>query len=198
MVLDCQNFVAADYAQGSNLAGVHDGQNLVALTNPSAPLTVDGSALNVGDKVVLAAQTDSVENGYYELTVQGNSIDQQWVLTRVNPGLCLTNCMAYFIKSGEVLAESLWIMESSDNPITPGASQLTFTRKSVVPSAGPCSNIAQLTDNTSGTASDILAVTGDTSAGDESGPINNNFASNGAKINAILQCLEDLGLMAAP
>jgi hypothetical protein len=198
MVLVCQNFVAADYAQGANLAGVSNGGSLVALTNPSAALAVDGATLSVGDKVVLAAQADPVENGYYELTMQGNNIDQQWVLTRVDPGLCLTNCMAFFIKSGETLAESLWILEGGAEPVTPGASSLVLNRVSVVPASGPCVNIVQLTDSTGGVASDTLAATTDTSASDQSGPINNNFASNGAKINAVLQCLIDLGLMAAP
>lgn len=198
MVLVCQNFVSADYAQGANLAGVANGLTLTALTDPSAALSVDGSVLNVGDKVLLVAQTDQSENGFYELTEQGNAVDAQWVLTRVDPGLCLTNCMAFLIKSGETLNCSLWIMEGGAEPLTPGATDLVFTRKSVVPASGPCANIVQLTDSTTGTASDTLGPIGDTSAGNEGPAINDNFASNAAKINGVLQCLEDLGLMLAP
>jgi len=195
MVVVCQSFVAADYCQDSDLAGVDNGATLSALTNPSAPLSVDSAVLNLGDKVLLVGQSNQNENGYYELTMQGNSVDQQWVLTRVDPGLCLSNCMTYFIKSGVELSCSLWMMEGGDDPITPGATDLVFTRKSVTPASGPCGNIVQLTDSTSGTPSNTVEqITG--SGADST--INNNFADLVDKVNDILQCLQDLGLMSGP
>lgn len=194
MVLDCQNFVAVDYCEDSNISNVDNGATLRASTNPSAPLSVDGSVLNLGDKVLLVGQTNQNENGYYELTMQGNNIDQQWVLTRTHPGLCLSNCMTFFVKSGDNLNCSMWIMEGGDDPITPGATDLVFTRKSVTPSSGPCGNIVQLTDSTSGTPSNtVVQITG---SGADS-LINNNFADLVDKVNNILQCLEDLGLMSS-
>ena len=78
-------------------------------------------------------------------------------------------------------------------------------------------NVAEVTDSTGGsTANTTLGAVGDTSAGDESGNINDNFAkvavclnalvtalNNGndlasvtAKVNALIQDFKDIGLMA--
>lgn len=55
--------------------------------------------------------------------------------------------------------------------------------------------IASFTDNTTGTGTDVLAVTGDTSAGDESGPINDNFASLSDKVEEMLGAMRTHGLI---
>lgn len=197
MVLDLARFVVADYAQDSNLTGIANGMTLTASTNPSAALSVDSVALSVGDIVLLVAQTTASENGYYVLTQQGDGATTNWVLTRQDPGLKIFNLQAYYVNSGALLAGSMWILTGSDDPLTPGASSLTFTQVSVE-NASPVANIVQLTDSTGGTATDTLSASGDTSSSDQSTIINDNFASNAAKINAILQALEDLGLMQAP
>lgn len=64
--------------------------------------------------------------------------------------------------------------------------------------------ISDVTDSTGGTAGDTLAAVTDTSATDQSGPVNNNFASLLAKnaeletkLNDALGALKDSGLMEA-
>lgn len=56
--------------------------------------------------------------------------------------------------------------------------------------------IVSFTDNTTGTGTDTLAVTGDTSTSDQSTPINNNFASLSDKVEEILDVLRSHGLTA--
>ena len=55
-------------------------------------------------------------------------------------------------------------------------------------------NQAALTDSSGGTADGTVSAVGDTSAGDESATINNNFAELTGKVNVIRQVLVDFGL----
>lgn len=69
-------------------------------------------------------------------------------------------------------------------PIT-ASSDPTGTALTAMPAV-----IAALTDSSGGTANETLEAVGDTSAGDESGAINNNFADLAAKQALIIAKLE--------
>ena len=58
------------------------------------------------------------------------------------------------------------------------------------------SAIASLTNSTGGTTDGTLAAVTDTSASDQSGPVNDNFAEVNAKVDAILSALRTHGLIA--
>jgi len=68
-----------------NLAATYDQgtPGLVAstLTGDRSRLQIDGTTVSVGDRVLLANQTNQNENGIYVVTVAG-SVGRSWVLTR--------------------------------------------------------------------------------------------------------------------
>ena len=67
--------LAAIYVYGT------PGQVASTLTGRMMPLVVDGIALRVGDRVLVANQANANENGVYTVTVSG-SPGRKWVMTR--------------------------------------------------------------------------------------------------------------------
>ena len=67
--------VPADYDAGT------PGLVAATLTGDKARLVVDEVAVSVGDRILLAGQTNQNENGIYVVTVSG-SLGRNWVLTR--------------------------------------------------------------------------------------------------------------------
>lgn len=97
----------ATYSNGAS--GV--GATLTDASGTFVPLTIDGIALSVGNRILVKNQTTTFQNGIYSLTTNGNGSSVSWVITRttdydspteIKPGTLLS------ITSGTVNAGSSW------------------------------------------------------------------------------------------
>lgn len=94
----------------------------------AVPVTIDGSVVASGTRVLLTAQSSAVDNGlYYYVDDTVN-----YTLVRVsdaNGTDMLKNGTFVYVNSGTLYAQSLWILTTA-NPITIGATSLTFVNYS--------------------------------------------------------------------
>jgi hypothetical protein len=120
--------LSATYANGE--AGVG-----ATLTNNSSQvaLHIDGVTLSVNNRVLVAGQTSTFENGIYVVTVVGSGATN-WVLTRSNDyngsasGI-ISQGDLIGITLGAVYAESLWL-QTQTGPFIVGTTSIAFSTKS--------------------------------------------------------------------
>lgn len=121
----------ATYDNGTNGVGA-------TLTNSgtAGPITIDGVALSLGDRVLLYEQTDATQNGIYTVTTVGTSIPAtNWVLTRATDADsygasdpdALGQGDAFFVLEGDAGAGELYVM-NTEGTITFGTTNITFTQ----------------------------------------------------------------------
>jgi hypothetical protein len=90
---------------------------------------IDGVTLAVGDRVLLAGQTDATQNGIYEITVAGDGSTSA-VLTRsndFNESGEIYDGVRIAVAQGGAYAESTWKL-TTDAPIVLDTSDLNFTQ----------------------------------------------------------------------
>lgn len=115
--------LTATYANGGS--GID-----ATLTNAGvqAPLTIDGVALSIGDRVLVKNQSSALQNGIYSVTNIG-SVVTNWVLTRttdydevvqINPGDWI------IVTAGSTQANTSWIETAI--VISIGVSAITFSQ----------------------------------------------------------------------
>ena len=77
--------ITARLASSADVAGAYNagtsGLMAATLTGDMVRLIVDGTAVSVGDRILLVGQANTNENGIYVVTVSG-SVGRNWVLTR--------------------------------------------------------------------------------------------------------------------
>lgn len=88
----------------------------------SGPQTVDGVAVQVGDRVLVRAQTDARQNGLYVVASGAWTRAPDAALdSQVTPGL------AVFVEEGTQYHDTVWLL-TTDAPIVLGTTPLTFTQ----------------------------------------------------------------------
>lgn len=119
----------------ANQAGTYAGTPAFTLTyTATGPTTIDGEALAVGDRVLLAGQTTAQHNGIYTVTTVGAGATHT-ILTRatdfrqgnINSGVTIA------VNEGNSHAHSFWKL-TSDDPITLDTTAINFLN--VRPPAG--------------------------------------------------------------
>jgi len=95
-----------------------------------APNEVDGVSLSLGDRILVAGQTDGAENGIYQVTTVGAGSSGTWARTatadedgEINAG------MIVMVTEGTVNADVQWKL-ITDDPIVVGTTELEFTQAS--------------------------------------------------------------------
>jgi hypothetical protein len=124
-----------------NLPGTYNNGTAgvgATLTNNSTQvaLTVDGVAVNNGDRVLFYEQTDATQNGIYDVTNKG-SASTNWVLTRSadadSYGLTSPNNLgegsAVFVRAGTTAAGETYVCNTVGT-ITFGTTDITFVQVS--------------------------------------------------------------------
>lgn len=109
----------------SNIEGSYSGTPDFTLTSTGASLEIDGVSISVGDRILLAGQTDKKQNGVYDVTtLDGSNI----VLTRSDDFSDAENIydgVRVSIREGEENADTLWVMVTND-PITLDTTELEW------------------------------------------------------------------------
>jgi hypothetical protein len=136
------DFTGVTYYNGSANDGI--GATLTSASN--GIFTHDGANnFSVGDKILVKEQSNSFENGIYEITILGNA-STPWVLTRVTEANTDLKIKDVIVCDGTSTA---WQIDQT-SPAIDGASAITFT-----------TSIASVSDlNTNLTWTNILAVDG--------------------------------------
>lgn len=136
------NIVSALVATTGNLNAVYlNGVSGVGatLTNAGtlAAITIDGVSLDIGDRVLVAQQSITYENGVYSVTTIGDS-GNPWVLTRVTDyDGHLSNQIQQGdfigITSGATYSLTFWFM-ISPTPLVIGTDAIIFNQSVATPS----------------------------------------------------------------
>jgi hypothetical protein len=118
-------------ATSGNLAGTYDngtaglGATITKASNGSIG-TIDSQAVTVGDRILLRAQTDPIENGIYTITAVGDG-SNPWVVTRATDSdnspsaeltggtFCLVTGGATFTNAGFVVTNSGTVVIGTDD-----------------------------------------------------------------------------------
>jgi len=123
--------LTATYSNGTSGVGA-------TLTNSGtqAALTIDGTALAVGNRVLVKNQATASQNGVYVVTVVG-SASVNWVLTRAvdaNNSIASSFSTGYFtfVQSGATNGSTGWVLSSigtgTNDAIVLGTDNVTFTQ----------------------------------------------------------------------
>jgi hypothetical protein len=112
-------------------AGSGVGKTLTADANGA--LVIDGVTLATGNRVLVAAQTDPVDNGIYTVAATG-SAGTPYVLTRAtdfdgSPSSEVTNGARTFVANGTLYGGSAWVVISND-PIAVDTDGISWTQAS--------------------------------------------------------------------
>ena len=130
-----------------------------------APNEVDGVSLVLGDRILVAGQTDASQNGLYQVTTVGAGSSGTWARTatanetgEINAG------MVVMVTEGTANADTQWKL-TTDNPITVGTTDLTFEQASAYAfgtiSANGTSIVADsVGDTVTFTPGDNITITG--------------------------------------
>jgi len=113
----------------SNIAGSLSSSVFTATAN--AALSLDGVSLSVGDRILLAEQSNQAENGIYTLTTQGDArggSETQAVLTRAGDAdtAAELKACAVFVEQGTTHADTAYV-QTTDS-IVLGTSNLAFAQ----------------------------------------------------------------------
>lgn len=105
---------------------------VVATSNVSmaGTQTIDGRTVNIGDRVLVAGQTDARLNGIY--IVQSGA----WVRsTDTDTSEELSQGLSTYVTDGTAFADTMWVMTSPNGPVVLGVSSMQFGQPSAI-SAG--------------------------------------------------------------
>lgn len=90
----------------------------------SAPSSIDGVTLTSGDRVLVKDQTTASQNGIYIFNGSGSAMTRS---TDADSSAEVTAGMYCFVEEGPTNCDCGWVL-STDNPITLGTTNLTFTQ----------------------------------------------------------------------
>lgn len=127
-----------------------------------APATVDGVNLQVGDRVLVTAQSTSSQNGIYIVATLGSGNDGTW--TRSNDAknnIDVTSGLSVTVTEGTTNDNTIWKLITND-PITLGSTNLEFQKQEF---SGNYSNVNVASFLGSGFGSNTITTTGNITAG---------------------------------
>jgi hypothetical protein len=120
----------ATYASGGDSTGLNDTLTSTA----DGALVIDEYTLSVGQRVIIANQTNKVHNGIYKVTVAGGA-SAAWVLTRDgeyddSPSAELLAGDYFFIQYGEKYGASGWVVKATTAKTDPviGTDPILFSQ----------------------------------------------------------------------
>lgn len=99
----------------------------VSLSSNTVPLTLDGTAVSTGNRILIKDQTDQTTNGIY---VVGYSAPN-YTYTRAtdaDTGTEVTGGLAVFVESGSTQADTGWVLTAPNGSTTIGTDNLVFTQ----------------------------------------------------------------------
>jgi len=213
---DCAKLVVVDVANTSNLTQIDHNGYCVTSTDPAFGslvidgVTIDGVGVNpgVGTWVLLTGQTDTTQNGLFQVTRVANVANQiNWQMCRVCPGGKLILHMLFYVKLGSVYALSLWCLDDAEENsvnvsiITAGITNLTINRTSIIGSVTDgCTDVPDyVLTFTAGAppapADSLTIANGAAPTGAETSEALNDIS---AKVNSVLACLRQLNLLQSP
>lgn len=104
----------------------------ISLTNINlfggAPATVDGVTLSVGDRILVAGQTDKSQNGIYQVDIAGTGSNGTWSRTSdFNVNSDVSAGVIIMVTEGVEHDDTQWKL-TTDDPITIGTTDLEFAR----------------------------------------------------------------------
>jgi hypothetical protein len=109
----------------------NNGAGTITNNTNAAFGVVDGVTINVGDRVLFRALTNSYENGVYTLTDAGSGATP-WIVTRatdfdtVGPGEIANNAY-FFVSQGTTYKGYAYVLSQLTSPIVLGTTPLPFT-----------------------------------------------------------------------
>lgn len=144
------------------------------LFNGSAPSTVDGVTLSSGNRILLTAQTNPIDNGLYQVQTVGTAQNGTWIRsTDANETGEIEAGMLVMATEGTVYADSLWKL-TTNNPIIIGTTALNFSQVGAGTGTAAAGSNTQVQFNDNGSldastaltfnkTSNLLSVTGNVS-----------------------------------
>lgn len=106
---------SVNLATTGNISGTYNNgtAGVGATLSGTSVLSVDGVTITAGDRILVKNQTNTFENGIYDVTTDGTN----WVLTRANdfdgdPGNEVNGGEFTFIMSGNTQADTGWVVSS--------------------------------------------------------------------------------------
>ncbi len=93
----------------------------------SAPDTLDGISLALGNRVLVKNQTTPSQNGIYEVSVLGSGSNGTWVRTTDFDDAEVTQGMTVAVVLGNTNTRTIWILMTAD-PIVIDTTALTFNK----------------------------------------------------------------------
>ena len=112
---------SADYASTANIDGTYAGTPNFTLTENGGPsqLSIDGTVVNNGDRILIKDQTVATTNGVYVVT--NNDGVTSWILTRAadfNETSDINNGVFVFVTSGTANNNTGWVVSGLDPGFT--------------------------------------------------------------------------------
>jgi hypothetical protein len=169
-----------------------------------APAQVDGVSLAQNDRILVTGQTTATQNGLYDVVTVGTGSNGTWARTNdANSTGEIEAGMIVMVTEGAVYADTQWKL-ITDNPITIGATALTFTQNYSANSiSSGTSNVvvysnANVTVSSAGTPNVlIVSSTGTVTSGDVSatGNVTGNYIlGNGASLTGVITSVANINL----
>lgn len=113
-----------------NIDGTYDADAMTLTQTSPATFVIDGITLGLGDRVLLAGQTDATQNGIYTVTTAGTDGGSAGVLTRASDfndtAQIVLNVMVP-VMQGTQNADTTWVL-TNDTAVTLGTTALTFAK----------------------------------------------------------------------
>ena len=110
----------------------YDAPSLTLTQTTAADLVVDGVTLDLGDRVLVAAQADATQNGIYTVTTLGDTTNTiEAVLTRAddfNASVDIVQGTIVPVTEGTVNANSRWKLTPATIPATLDVTALNFEK----------------------------------------------------------------------
>lgn len=132
-----QQLTSARVVSTSNLSGLYsngptnNGVAATLLSSANGALIIDSVNINIGDRILLAGQTSSQQNGLYDV-LRGGSSNSLWLLQRSNDFQCIEQMKAgqfLTINEGTTNLGKLYVL-TAPLPSAIGVNAITFTVQS--------------------------------------------------------------------
>lgn len=104
----------------------------VGVVLDSSESTIDGVTLIVGDRILVKAQTNKIQNGIYVVSNTNVGATTRKALTRATDFAAATSHLAsiVFVRRGVLFADTGWIVKN-DDAVTVGTTEIEFKRFTV-------------------------------------------------------------------
>jgi hypothetical protein len=125
----------------ANIVGTYESTDKTITQTTAAEFVIDGITLALGDRVLVAGQTDKTQNGIYVVTTLGVTSGAAGVLTRsedFDENADIVSNVRVPVSEGDDNKDSTWVL-TTDGTITLDSSNLVFAKDS----AGAFAHIVQ-------------------------------------------------------